>query len=167
VKELGPLGLVPWSLGNMFSLKGEHGVLQNILDTVHPTLDVLDFLAAPNAREVVSQSVATNAKGPIVYSLLNPTIGECWLVRGFGFSATLIAGDALRARGIVIGNLGQGIKQITDENTGTAGITVSSYLRVPPFILYSGESLSVFVTDITSATTIAIAASATILRFHS
>lgn len=166
MEVLGPLGLVPWSMANLLSIKGEHGVLTNIVDTITPTMDVWELLARPNAREVVSQNVATAAKGPVVFSSLNPTAGQCWLVSGFGWTATMAAGDSLRARGILVGTQGQGLRQITDENTGTAGIVLASYLRVAPFILYSGESLQVFAHDLVTAGNITIGATATIYRFH-
>jgi hypothetical protein len=167
VRELGPLGIVPWSLGNLLAIKGEPGVIQSILDTLYPTLDALPFIAGPNCRETVAQTVAVNAKGSFTFNNLNPTQGEAWLINGLGFTSTLAAGDSLRGQLILQGEAGQGMRQLTDQDTGTAGIVLAKQLRVDPFVLYPGQIISFFANDFTSAGTINVGATATIFRFHS
>lgn len=168
MNELRPLGIVPWSLGNLLGIKGEPGILQGVLDTITPTLDMLEFLAGPNCREVVTQSVNITGKGSFTYSNLNPVQGEAWLVYGAAFSsANLAVGDALRGQLLVQGEGGQGIRQITDQDTGTSGITLAKQMRVPSFVLYPGQIIAFFANDWTSAGSIAVGVSVTIFRFHS
>lgn len=169
----GPFNLLALGLPNMFGLTGQ-AIPKAMDEIISCGLDVLPFLAVPNAQEVITQTGNVNAAGLASFSNLIVPDTEAWLVRGFSVGATTGAAELLRLRPVVArvlgsGNIVQGV--IGGEDTSSLGdAAAAGAVRVGsdpsrPFLVWGGEFLGVSISRITTAGSISLFAQASIYRF--
>lgn len=165
-----PINLVPWGFGNFFGVKGHDGVVQSFEDSIRGTIDLLPFFAGSNAREGIAQAANYAVPGQMTYSLLVVPVGECWLVRGCGFSGATGAAELFRGRVIVNDATSRAYLQPTDQGMSSLADTAAAgqfgaYSTCPPFFMYPGEYLTVQCDRITTAASISVALGASVMRF--
>jgi len=166
----GPLSLVPWGLQNLLGLKGEEGVFRTLEDHARLTMDLFEYLAATNCKEIITQTLSIAAEGFQTFSNFTVPNDQNWLVRGIGWVSTPGAAEAIRGKLFLLSQ-GTLVRQLTDygysnpTDAAAAGVAAGASDGAP-FVLVGGDSISFNTSQLISAG-LNVTVSGAILRYHS
>jgi hypothetical protein len=168
------LSTIPQGLLGLFGIKNEGKYPTQLNASYSPTLDVLQWLAGSNARELISeQCVAFNSvglKGTATNSLRVPS-GQCWLLHGAMTSYPTLVTEFVRFC-VGLSRLQAGNRyllrsgDIVATNNPDGAAVGSAFSALPgPLLMFPDDEISFVCHKLTTAGTIAPFLSAWVYRF--
>jgi len=168
----GPISTLPQMVPQLFGLTGQ-AISKALEENIQSTLEILDFVAVGNCREVPIVAAQNVAAAQIVRppELTVPDT-EAWLVRGASVLATSGAAELVRATliaGRTTSGGDKGLRELGAQGytsaTDAAAVGIAGSFARGPFVLGPGDFIGALVSRITTAGTIAFTFNAQIFRF--
>jgi len=170
----GIISTVPIGLLGLLGIKNDGSYPRALAEFFQPTMDMLPWLAGNRARELVNEAVtafSTTGLKPGAAALSLVPADQVWLVHGANAQATCTATDMLVGACAVTRAFGAQRQMIRradlDRTSATDAAQAAAFQScIPgPFLMFPGDQIELFVSDLTTAGTIAGFVSCIFTRF--
>jgi hypothetical protein len=171
----GNISTVPVGLLGLLGIKNDGEYPGSLANFIQPQLDMLPWLAANYARELITEAVtafSTTGLKPGSTGLLLVPPGQVWLAHGINSQAVITATDMLVGAVSITRGFGAQRQQVNraplDRTSATDAAQAAAFQSVlpGPLLLFPGDDVELFVADLTTAGTIAAFVAAVVTRFQ-